>query len=121
MLSDVQKAMLKELTGVSDFTKGAFNIRANGASAGRQSTDNIRIDGGFFSIMASGSYDIPKDNLDFSAQVSFTKNDGFFATLATPITWPFANLSKMLFDFKIFGSLENPEWKYNKSLMDRLK
>lgn len=44
MLSDVQKAMLKELTGVSDFSKGAFNIRANGASAGRQSTDNIRIE-----------------------------------------------------------------------------
>ena len=55
------------------------------------------------------------------SRVTFTKNDNFFAKLATPITWPFANLSKMLFDFKIFGPLEKPEWKYNKSLMDRLK
>ncbi len=84
-------------------------------------TSNIRIDGGFFSIQASGTYDIPKDALDFAARVTFTKNDGFFAKLATPITWPFANLSKMLFDFKIFGPLDKPGWKYNKNLMDRLK
>lgn len=44
MLSDVQKALLRELTGTSDFSGGAYNIRANGASAGRQSTDNIRIE-----------------------------------------------------------------------------
>ena len=84
-------------------------------------TDNIRIEGGFFSIHAAGSYDIPKDKLDFTARVTFSKNDGFFAKLATPITWPFANLSKMLFDFRIFGSLDNPEWEYNKNIMDRLK
>ena len=79
------------------------------------------ISGDVLAINASGAYDIPKDKLDFTARVSFTKNDGFFATLATPITWPFANLSKILFDFKIFGSLEKPEWKYNRDLMDRLK
>ena len=84
-------------------------------------SDNIRVDGGFFSIQAAGTYDIPADKLDFTARVTLTRNDGFFAKLATPITWPFANLSKMLFDFKIFGSLEKPEWKYNKNLMDRLK
>lgn len=44
MLSDVQKALLQELTGESDFSKGAFNVRANGTSAGRQSTDTIRIE-----------------------------------------------------------------------------
>ncbi len=84
-------------------------------------TDNISIDGGFFSIKAFGTYDIPKDKLDFTARLTLAKDDSFFSKLATPITWPFANLSKKLFDFKIFGSLEKPEWKYNKSLMDRLK
>ncbi|MBR0056215.1 MAG: SufD family Fe-S cluster assembly protein [Kiritimatiellae bacterium] len=44
MLSEIQKALLKELTGVADFAKGAFNIRANGASAGRQSTETIRVE-----------------------------------------------------------------------------
>ena len=84
-------------------------------------TDNIRIEGGFFSIHAAGKYDIPKDDLDFSARITLTKNEGFFATLAKPITWSFGNLTKILFDFKIRGPLEKPVWKYNKSLLDRLK
>ena len=43
-LDDVQREMLKELTGVGDFSEGAFNVRANGTSAGRQSTETIRIE-----------------------------------------------------------------------------
>ena len=84
-------------------------------------TDNIRIEGGFFSIHAAGKYNIPKDDLDFSARITLTKNEGFFSTLAKPITWSFGNLTKILFDFKIRGPLEKPVWKYNKSLLDRLK
>jgi Fe-S cluster assembly scaffold protein SufB len=43
-LDKVQREMLQELTGVDDFSEGAFNVRANGASAGRQSTETIRIE-----------------------------------------------------------------------------
>ena len=43
-LDNVQREMLQELTGVDDFSQGAFNVRANGASAGRQSTETIRIE-----------------------------------------------------------------------------
>lgn len=42
-LDDIQKKILEELTGVAQFVKGAFNIRANGEAAARQSTDAIRI------------------------------------------------------------------------------
>lgn len=44
MLSEIQKRMLRELTGRSEFGDGAFNIRANGCSAGRHSTKGIRIE-----------------------------------------------------------------------------
>ncbi len=43
-LDNVQREMLQELTGVDDFSEGAFNVRANGTSAGRQSTETIRIE-----------------------------------------------------------------------------
>ena len=43
-LDNVQREMLQELTGVDDFADGAFNVRANGASAGRHSTETIRIE-----------------------------------------------------------------------------
>ena len=113
--------LAKHVPGIASFVNQSRGSMDFSITNGIFRTDNIHIDGGFFSIISSGTYNIPKDKLDFSARVTFTKNDGFFATLATPITWPFANLSKMLFDFKIFGSLDKPEWKYNKNLMDRLK
>lgn len=43
-LDDVQREMLRELTGVDTPDSGAYNLRVNGASAGRQSTDSIRIE-----------------------------------------------------------------------------
>ncbi len=85
------------------------------------STSNLRVEGEIFSIQAHGSYDIPKDSLDFTARVTLTKNESFLGKLATPITWPFANLSRMLLDFKIQGPIDNPSWTYNKNIMDRLK
>ncbi len=84
-------------------------------------TDNIRVEGGFFTIQAAGKYDIPKDDLNFTARVTLTKNEGFFATLAKPITWSFGNLTKILFDFTIRGSIKKPEWTYNKNPMNLLK
>ena len=113
--------LAKHVPGIASFVNQSRGSMDFSLTNGLFRTDNIRIEGGFFSIHAAGSYDIPKDKLDFTARVTFSKNDGFFAKLATPITWPFANLSKMLFDFRIFGSLDNPEWEYNKNIMDRLK
>ncbi len=113
--------LAKHVPGIASFVNQSRGSLDFTITNGIFRTENIRIDGGFFSIQSAGTYDIPNDKLDFTARVTFTKNDGFFAKLATPITWPFANLTKMLLDFKIFGSLDNPEWKYNKSLMDRLK
>lgn len=105
--------LAKNVPGIASFVNQSradmdFTIR-NGVFR----TENLHIDGGFFSIRAAGTYDIPADRLDFTARVTFTKNDGFFAKLATPITWPFANLTRMLFDFRIFGPLDDPGWKYN--------
>lgn len=84
-------------------------------------TSNLRVEGDIFSIQARGSYDIPKDRLDFTARVTLSKNETFLGRLATPITWPFANLSRLLLDFRIQGSIDNPSWTYNRNLIDRLK
>jgi len=43
-MTDTIRGMLRELTGRDDFSGGAFNVRANGESAGRLSTDGIRIE-----------------------------------------------------------------------------
>ena len=43
MLSDVQKRLLAEIADLYKVPEGAYNIRANGTSAGRSSTANIEI------------------------------------------------------------------------------
>ena len=42
-LDEIQKRLLREVADLHDVPIGAYNIRANGTSAGRQSTENIEI------------------------------------------------------------------------------
>ena len=43
MIDDIQKRLLKEIAGLDSLPVGAYNIRANGAAAGRHTTANIDI------------------------------------------------------------------------------
>ena len=44
MLNDIIKSLLAEVSGIQDIPlTGAFNIRSNGQSEGRNSTENIQI------------------------------------------------------------------------------
>ncbi len=79
-------------------------------------SDNIFIEGGFFSIKGWGSYDIAKDQLNFTARVQFTRKDSAISKVVHPITWPF---TKLLLEFRAKGSTENPEWEYI-SILDRI-
>ena len=42
-LDEIQKRLLREVADLHKVPEGAFNIRANGTSAGRASTANIEI------------------------------------------------------------------------------
>ena len=43
MIDSIQKKLLKEIAGLDGLPVGAYNIRANGAAAGRNTTANIDI------------------------------------------------------------------------------
>ena len=42
-LDEIQKRLLREVADLHEVPEGAYNIRSNSASAGRQSTANIEI------------------------------------------------------------------------------
>ena len=44
-MNDITKKLLSMISDISGEIKGAFNIREDSGCAGRQSTDNIRIEG----------------------------------------------------------------------------
>ena len=80
-------------------------------------TRDVLIEGSLFSISAEGSYDIPKDELDFVVRVKLMKNESTLGRyLIRPITWPF---SKLLMEYRVRGSLEEPRWEYI-SVLDRM-
>ncbi len=72
-------------------------------------------EGGVPAVHAEGRYDAVNDNLDFRARVSLTRNESFFAKIATPVIWPFSNLARVLLDFGIHGPLDNPTWVYGRN------
>ena len=77
---------------------------------------NIFIEGGVFSIRASGTYDIPADKLDFTVRLQLLKNETFLGKLVHPVMFPF---TKLLLEFKVTGSADNPKWNYI-SVLDRI-
>jgi hypothetical protein len=79
-------------------------------------TSKLLVYGDVFKITGEGTYSMPDDNLDFTARVRLFKNDSIVGKIANPITWTF---SKLLLEFKVYGPIDNPKWKYI-SVLDRL-
>ena len=78
---------------------------------------DVLIEGALFSISAIGEYDIVRDNLDFVVRVQIMRKDSILGKyLLRPILWPF---TKLLLEFRLSGSAENPEWDYI-SVLDRV-
>lgn len=79
-------------------------------------SDNIFIEGDVFSIKATGNYDIPADKLDFTVRLQLLKNESFLGKIVQPVLFPF---SKLLLEFKVTGTAEDPKWDYI-SVIDRI-
>ncbi len=78
---------------------------------------DILIEGALFSISARGEYDIANDSLDFVVRVELMRKDSILGKyLIRPVLWPF---TKLLLEFKVAGSLDDPKWKYI-SVLDRI-
>ena len=72
------------------------------------------ISGDVLAINAVGTYDIPKDDLGFSGNITLKKNESFLMRIATtPIRWPFAKI----FGFRLKGPIDNPAWSYEQNLI----
>lgn len=126
-VNDEQISQMKLFLGLTDYLAKnvpgvAGLVNQSQASAdytivnGVVRSDNIYIEGDVFTIKAWGKYDMPNDKLDFTVRLQLLRNDTFLSKLVRPITFPF---TKLLMEFKVFGSVEEPEWQYI-SVLDRI-
>ena len=85
-LNDIQKYLLKEVADMTDIPTGAYNIRSDSASIGRQSTENVEI--------------IPKEGI--SGIDIFVKPDTKGETIHIPVVMTQSGLKEKVYnDFYI--------------------
>ena len=73
------------------------------------SSKDFAIEGDVFSVKGKGTYDIAEDNLNFVVHVGLFKEKTIAGKISRIVTFPF---KKLLLEFKVFGSVDNPEWSY---------
>lgn len=76
---------------------------------GLLSTDNFDIEGDVFNVNGKGTYDIPTDRLDLTVHVALFRRASLAGKLARIVTFPF---KKLLLEFKVYGTSEDPQWSY---------
>jgi len=105
-LIDAMPSIAPAVTWISDSTQASCDYVIED---GVLRTDNIYIEGSLFSIKMYGTFDTVREELDFTVRVQFVKKDSFFAKFVHPLSWPF---TKLLLEFRLTGSPENPKWSY---------
>ena len=117
IFSGLTPLLAKHVPGISfmvDQTQATADYRIEN---GVIKSDNISIEGGFFTIMMTGTFDSTKDELDFTVKVLLLRNDSLMGKyLVRPVTWPF---TKLLLEFRLTGSSTDPQWHYI-SILDRV-
>ena len=105
-----------KVPGISWFTDSTQASCSYVIENGILKSDDIYIEGSVFSIKMFGTYDCAKDAMDFVVRVQFTKKESVVGKVVHPLTWPF---TKLLLEFRLTGSVDDPNWKYI-SVIDRV-
>ena len=105
-----------KVPGVSWFTDSTQASCDYVIEKGVVKTENLYIEGSVFSVKMYGAFDAPRDLLDYTVRVQFTKKDSLVGKILHPLAWPF---TKLLLEFHLGGSPSNPEWHYI-SVIDRV-
>ena len=112
-LIELMPSIASAVTWFSDTTQASCDyVIENGVVK----TDNVYIEGTLFSIRMAGWFDAAKGEQDFQVLVQFTKKDSLVGKVIHPLTWPF---SKLLLEFRLSGTPEEPKWAYV-SVIDRV-
>ncbi len=101
--------LARNIPGVSALvnqSSGSLNFTITN---GVLSTENLLIEGDIFSMKGRGTYNLDTDKLDFVVRASFFKQKTIAGKITHFVTLPF---TRLLLEFKVFGSIENPDWSY---------
>jgi hypothetical protein len=73
------------------------------------STEDFSVEGDIFNIHGKGTYDMPADSIDLTVHVALFRKTSIAGKITRLFTFPF---QKLLLEFKVYGSAEDPQWSY---------
>jgi len=110
---------LTELIPGLNFVLSQTDVRADFTiGAGRIHTENLGIEGDVLSLKAEGDYYFDR-RLDFHAQVTLMKKNVLVGKLLRLVTYPISKL----FEFRVRGTVSEPEWyavNFSRDLLKKL-
>ena len=107
--------LAKNIPGVENMVTQS-DMSADFVCTNRQfRTENLLVEGGFFSMRAGGRYRDPDHSLDFVAKVRLFREKTLAGKLIRLVVFPFDKL----LEFQVYGTAEAPEWRYI-GLIDRI-
>ncbi len=105
-LTDYLTKNIPGISSIVDQSDCHMNFMIND---GLLSSKDFTIEGDVFSVQGKGTYDIAKDDLKFTVHVALFRKKTIAGTISRIVTFPF---KKLLLEFKVFGSIDNPDWSY---------
>ncbi len=105
-LTDYLTRMIPGVASLVNQSSGSMDFQIRD---GVLATENLLIEGDLFSIKGHGTYDLNTDKLDFVVRVNIFKQKTIAGKIIRLVTLPF---TRLLLEFKVFGSLEKPDWSY---------
>ncbi len=109
LFASLTPAMAKNVPGISPLVNQSTGSLDFTITNGVLRSENIKFEGAMFSISGRGSYDMVNDKLDVLLHANIFRETSLFGKITHWITFPF---TKLLLEFKVTGSLENPECSY---------
>ncbi|MCQ2388386.1 MAG: AsmA-like C-terminal region-containing protein [Kiritimatiellae bacterium] len=101
--------LAEKVPGISGLVNQSAGEVVFSLSNGVLRAEKLIVEGKVFSVRGVGMCDLATGGIDMLVRVQLFRNDSFLNTLATPITWPF---SKLLLQFRVRGTLDEPTWRY---------
>ncbi len=111
--TDYLAANIPGVSALVNQSSGSMNFTI---SNGVLRSENVLVEGDLFGMQGRGACDLDSESLDFVVRANIFREKTFAGRLTRLVTLPF---SRLLLEFKLSGTLKNPEWQYV-SIIERI-
>jgi len=108
--------LARNIPGVETLVSQSDASFTHRIEAGVLHSDDLLVEGDFFSISGKGAYDLARDDLGVTVRANIFRRDTIAGRVTRIITLPF---NRLLLEFRVAGPAGRPRWEY-KGIIQRI-